>query len=145
MNSLCFKKNILLNLILCLFYSSTNASEFLIEDLNRDKNKQQTWVVLPYIFSSESMGFTIGAVGILAGYIQPQMTIIATTFIGEELAIKHSDLRESDTERTSGAMLAINGYRPSFSNRLFVSAIGAYGYYPNQRLYLEGGNDSKKT
>ncbi len=144
MKLLYLTKNLLPTLLLSVFCNSINASEFLIEDLNRDKNKQQTWVVLPYVFSSDSMGFTMGAVGIFAGYIQPQMSIVATTFIGEELEVKHNDLRESETERTSGAMLAINGYRPSFSNRLFVSAIGAYGYYPNQRLYIEGGNDSEK-
>jgi hypothetical protein len=122
----------------------SNASEFLIEDLNRDKNKQKTWVILPYVFSSDSMGFTMGAVGIFDGYIQPQMSIIATTFIGEELEVQHDDTKEGAVERTSGGMLAINSYRPSFSKRLFVSAIGAYGYYPNQRLYIDGSNDSEK-
>jgi len=135
-------KTILFYFIISLSCTSSLASEFLIEDLNRDK--QQTWVVLPYVFSSESMGFTMGAVGIFDGYIQPQMSIVATTFIGEELEVQHNDLRPPETERTSGAMIAINGYRPEFSHRLFVSAIGAYGYYPNQRLYIEGGNDSEK-
>ena len=138
-------KEILIPLfILSGLFHNTNASEFLIEDLNRDKNKQQTWVVLPYAFSSESMGFTMGAVGIFAGYIQPQMSIVATTFIGEELEVQHNNLRDPETERTSGALVAVNSYRPSFSERLFVSAIGAYGYYPNQRLYINGGNDSEK-
>lgn len=126
----------------CFWSTISPASEFLIEDLNRDK--QQTWVVLPYAFSSESMGFTIGAVGIFAGYIQPQMSIVASTFVGEELEIQHGDGRPPETERTSGAVLVINGYRPSFSNRLFMSGIVSYGYYPNQRLYLDGANDSEK-
>ncbi|WP_022942865.1 BamA/TamA family outer membrane protein [Psychromonas hadalis] len=139
-----FKKSHLFISLFTLSLSSI-ASDFLIEDLNRDKSKQQTWVVLPYIFSSESMGLTVGAVGIFSGYIQPQMSIVATTFIGEELEIQHNDLREPENERTSGAMLAINNYRPDFSNRLFVSVIGAYGYYPNQRLYIDGGNDSIKN
>ncbi|MEI6897018.1 MAG: BamA/TamA family outer membrane protein [Psychromonas sp.] len=114
----------------------------MIEDLNRDKDKQQTWLVLPYAFSSESMGMTVGAVGVFSGYIQPQMTIVATTFIGENLQITQNN--DTEKERASGAMLAISGYRPHFSERLFIRALGAYGYYPNQRLYLNGGNDSKK-
>jgi hypothetical protein len=87
------------------------------------------------------MGFIIGAVGIFDGYIQPQMSIVATTFIGEELEIQHDDA----VEQTSAGMLAISSYRPSFSKFLFVSAVGAYGYYPNQRPYIDGSNDSKKT
>lgn len=138
------KKITLAFFILSTLPTSNIASEFILEDLNRDKRKQKTWIVLPYAFSSQSMGLTVGAVGILAGYIQPQMSIVATTFIGEELSVDYSDDRNAEMERASGAMLAINSYRPSFSKRLFISAIGAYGYYPNQRLYIEGGNDSEK-
>ena len=43
----------------------TQSSEFIIEDLNRSEHKQSSWVVLPYVFSTESMGFTVGAVAIL--------------------------------------------------------------------------------
>jgi len=135
------KKTFLLFFILS---NSGYASEVLIDDLNRDQYKQKTWVVLPYAFNSQSMGVTMGAVGIWAGYIQPQMSIVATTFVGEELAVNYADNHSSKTKRTSGAIIAINSYRPSFSKRLFFSAIGAYGYYPNQRIYINGGNDSKK-
>jgi len=138
------KKTIFSFFILLILSSASSASEFLIEDLNRDQNKQKTWVVLPYAFNSQSMGFTVGAVGIWAGYIQPQMSIVATTFLGEKLPVDYADNHSSKTQRTSGAMLAINSYRPSFSKRLFVSAIGTYGYYPSQRLYIDGSNDSKR-
>jgi hypothetical protein len=144
MNFRYLKEIIYCLLLISAFPSTSNASEFLVDDLNRDKSKQQTWLVLPYIFSSDSMGFTAGAVGIFSGYIQPQMTIVATTFLGEELALRHDQLIEPDSARTTGAMLSISGYQPSFSDRLFISGMGAYGYYPNQRLYLEGGNDSIK-
>ncbi|HIP76632.1 MAG TPA: hypothetical protein EYH12_05850 [Psychromonas hadalis] len=56
------------------------AAEYLIKDLNSPDNKQKSWVVLPYAFSSENMGMTMGAVAILHGYIQPQVTIVATVF-----------------------------------------------------------------
>ncbi|GLS89692.1 hypothetical protein GCM10007916_07590 [Psychromonas marina] len=144
MNLQSLKKSIYAFCLILSLPITSYASEFLIDDLNRDKSKQQTWLVLPYVFSSDSMGFTTGAVGIFSGYIQPQMTIVATTFIGEELALRNEDLTDPGSARTTGAMLAISGYQPSFSDRLFISGIGAYGYYPNQRLYLEGGNDSVK-
>jgi len=142
MNFQCVKKSHLAISLLSLLSLASHASEFLIEDLNRDKNQQETYVVLPYAFSSESMGLTAGVVGVFSGYIQPQMTIVATTFVGEDLDISSDD--SSETARTAGVMLAVNGYRPSFSDRLFLSGIGTYGYYPNQRLYVEGGNDSEQ-
>ncbi len=120
------------------------ASEFITEELNRPEQKQSTWMVLPYIFSSDSMGLTGGAVAIFDGFVQPQMTIVATAFMGEELDVKETFNNEADQKRTQGGMLAVSSYNPSFSDRLFISFLGAYAYYPNQRLYLEGGNDSVK-
>ena len=38
------------------------GAEFLIKDLTRSDNKQNSWIALPYAFSSDSMGFTVGAV-----------------------------------------------------------------------------------
>jgi len=65
-------------------------------------------------------------------------------FVGENLEINHGGNAISETNRTKGAMVAINGYRSSFANRLFISGIAAYTYYPNQRLYVNGSNDSVK-
>lgn len=101
-------------------FSIENASEFPIEDLNRDKNKQQMWAVLPYLFRSNSMAFTVGAVGIFAGYVQPQMSFIVTTFIGGELEVQHNDLRAPKKERTTGAMMTVNSYRPVFPSIYFL-------------------------
>ena len=142
MNFQYLKKIQLPIIILSLLSTSGHTSEFLIEDLNRDKNQQQTWVALPYAFSSESMGLTAGVVGVFSGYIQPQMTIVATTFVGEDLEIGNED--SSESARAAGAVVAVDGYRPSFSERLFISGIGTYAYYPNQRLYIDGSNDSEQ-
>lgn len=127
-----------------LFSLPLQSAEFITKDLNRDKNKQSTWLVLPYVFSSESMGFTTGAVALLDGYIQPQMSMVLTTFVGQEKQIENQLTSGSEYARAAGGMYAITGYRPEFSERLFISSIGAYGYYPNQRLYIDGSNDSIK-
>ncbi|HIP76631.1 MAG TPA: hypothetical protein EYH12_05845 [Psychromonas hadalis] len=50
-----------------------------------------------------------------------------------------------DKAKASGIVAGISGYRPAFSKRLFVSSLGAYSYYPNQRIYLDGSNDSKQN
>lgn len=133
-------------LLISLLLVHVDAAEFIIEDVNASK-KSSTWIALPYLFSSESMGLTTGAVGIFKGFVQPQMTIVATAFFGEEKEVEKIDKNRATTvekARTTGVFLAISGYRPSFSDRLFTSFLGSYAYYPNQRLYLNGSNESKK-
>lgn len=126
------------------FIKSVAAAEFLIEDLTRHKNKQKAWIALPYAFSSDSMGLTVGAVGMWSGYIQPQVSIVGTVFMGEELDIKHGDLAISEKKRAQGVLLGISGYKPFFSERIFITALGGYSYFPNQRIYINGSNDSVK-
>ncbi len=139
----------LLFLGLCYFiafsFSATKvfAAEFLIEDLNRPVNKQKSWIVLPYAFSSDNVGFTMGTVGIWHGYIQPQMTLLATAFAGEKIEINHGT--GNDAARTKGFVGGVSGYKSGFSERTFITAMGAYNYYPNQRIYLNGRNDSKQN
>ncbi|WP_019616058.1 BamA/TamA family outer membrane protein [Psychromonas ossibalaenae] len=123
---------------------TAGAGEYISKDIKRS-GSQKSWVVLPYIFSSDSMGLTAGAVGIFNGYIQPQMNIVASTFVGEEFNVKVQADQEIKQERAAGAMIAVDSYQSFFSERMFITAMGAYGYYPNQRLYLDGSNDSKRN
>lgn len=129
-------------LLLCLPLLRLHA-EFIAEDVN-EGNRTQSWIVLPYAFSSDTTGFTAGAVGIWNGYGQRQMTWIATAFAGAEQQVERVTLNAQTpaVARASGAILAINNYRPGFLNRLFISLFGSYGYYPNQKLYIDGANDS---
>ena len=121
-----------------------SGTEFITKDINRE-GKSSSWIALPFIISSDSMGLTGGIVAIANGFIQPQMTIVAATFIGEELPVHtidpNKETRES-TARSKGAFLSISGYRPSFSKRMFLTFIGSYSYFPNQKVYLDGDNDS---
>jgi len=123
------------------------AGEYIYKKVHVADEKQSSWIVLPYLFSSDSLGLTVGAVGIFDGYIQPQMTMVATLFVGEELEqqelnIDGGEINESGEARTAGGMFAISGYQTSFSDRTFISGMGVYAYYPNQRLYLDGSHDS---
>jgi len=63
-------KKIFLVLLLVLHAFS---AEFIVEDINNSK-KSSTWIMLPYIFSSETMGLTAGGVAIFSGFIQLQIT-----------------------------------------------------------------------
>jgi len=96
---------------------------------------------LPYVFSSDSTGFTGGVVGIFHGFLQPQMTIVATLFLGERLPVEGINT-EDKTAYTKGGFLAISGMRIPYTERFFASYMGLRSYFPNQRLYLNGSNDS---
>jgi hypothetical protein len=125
------------------FLPTAFSAEHLIEDVNRPQDKQKNWIAIPYVFSSDSMGFTMGTVGIWHGYIQPQMTILANVFVGEELEIDQGI--GDDQARTKGIMGGVSGFKPGFSDRVFLTTMGAYNYFPNQRIYLDGSNDSEKN
>ncbi|MEH6453666.1 MAG: BamA/TamA family outer membrane protein [Psychromonas sp.] len=143
-----FKKLVFKTIFLASFIAIPNlaiASEYLYKKVHVLEEKQRSWIVLPYVFSSDSMGLTVGAVGIFDGFIQPQMTIVATLFAGESLEVQDLGSNDPEEARTKGGVFAINGYQTSFSDRLFISGMGSYAYYPNQRLYLDGSNDSVKN
>jgi len=135
---------LLLLLIISLLFNFTLLAERISIDVS-DKNKTKSWIALPYVLSSSSMGFTGGVVGIFNGYGQKQMTIVGSVFMGEALAVEKqltSDTSKTEHANSQGALLAISGYRPPFVKRLFISGYGSYAYYPNQQLYLDGSHDS---
>jgi len=125
-----------------LFCSFSLAGEFIVQDLNETKPVKQ-WVALPYVFSSDTTGLTGGVMGLWTGYLQPQMNMILTVFVGEE--IKAQDYSGGDSKaRTAGVFFGVTGYKPTFSKRMYVDLLGSYAYYPNQRIYLEGSNTSQR-
>jgi hypothetical protein len=101
---------------------------------NGTKNK----LILPYAFSTESMGFTMGVGGGTKGYGQEQVILGATAFYSADEAV--------------GLFLGMWDYRPSFAKRFFLGAQGMVGHYPTQRAYTRlafdpdsirpGSNDS---
>ncbi|MCK5819166.1 MAG: BamA/TamA family outer membrane protein [Psychromonas sp.] len=129
------------------FFLSTKvfSAEFLIKDLSLPDHKQSSWIILPYAFSSDKTGFAAGIVGLWSGLIQPQVSIVSTIFSGEKMDIEHGEDAISETKRTKGAFIAINGYRPIFLNRLFITASASYVYYPHQWIYVDGSNNSKNV
>jgi hypothetical protein len=129
-------------LALLVSYTLSFSKEFIVQDLNETAPVKQ-WVALPYVFSADSTGLTGGVVGLWTGYIQPQMTMALTVYVGEELEVQdYSSNQSSKKARTAGIFFAVTGYKPSFSERIFIDVLGSYAYYPNQRIYLDGGNDS---
>ncbi len=110
----------------------------------RTENKNQKGreaLVLPYAFSSETMGTAVGLGGGIKGLYQDQLLIAGTVFGGAD-------------EDTYGIILGAWDYRPFPSDRFYLSAVGSYGHYPRQRIYGQsinkpgdirpGSNDSEQ-
>ena len=134
--------------LLLFLQASLFSVEFIAKDASSTEDKDSTWIALPYLFSSDSMGLTTGVVGIFNGFIQPQMTIVTSAFVGEEVPVHKitaSGTTTSDTARARGFFLGVTGFKPSFSKRMFLNILGLYAYYPNQKLYIDGKNDSVRN
>ncbi|GAM73687.1 hypothetical protein JCM19241_3142 [Vibrio ishigakensis] len=85
--------------------------------INRAENvKKNNAMVLPYFFSSDTMGFNLGIGGVVQGIGQDQMAMGATGWGGAE---------------SYGFSGGIWNYRPSFSNRTFFSIAGMYATFPS--------------
>lgn len=80
-------------------------------------------LVLPYLFSTETMGLNLGVGGMIKGWHQDQMTLGATAFGG-------------DVSR--GVWAGVFNYRIEGTERWFASAHGLWAYYPDQRAYAGG-------
>lgn len=116
----------------------TSVKSTFIRDENPGTNK--SYLVLPYAFSSESMGLTLGIGAGVKGYGQEQMLLGATAF--------------GSFDEAAGLFLGMWDYRPPIFPRLFFGAQGMIGHYPKQRAYTRlifdpngprpGSNDSNE-
>ncbi len=125
--------------LLMIVFVNLNAA-IIQEDVN-DNNRSKFWMALPYAVSTESTGLVGGVVGLWSGYGQKQMNIIATGYYGMSEEVE--GVRNKDKEANAfGVAIGVNNYKPSFSNRMFISLLGSHAYYPNQALYIDGRNSS---
>ncbi len=120
--------------------SRISAKQQSIRAENLNPDGQET-LVLPYAFTSDSMGTVFGVGGGAKGLLQEQFLVGGTVFGG--------------SEETYGLVLGAWDYRPTWSARLFFTAVGSYGHYPRQRAYTRltfdpdlprrGSNDSDQN
>jgi hypothetical protein len=94
-----------------------------VERAENQRESGANTLVLPYAFSTESMGTVIGLGGMRNSFYQEQMTVGGTFFGGKE---------------SHGMAGGVWDFKVPYFNRLFVSAIGMIGYYPRQRAYTSG-------
>jgi len=126
-----------------LLSPSATAEIFTASDTQknaRDLQNKDT-IYVPYVFSTDSTGFTGGVGVIKKGFIQPQTIGIATLFYGTEQDIITNG--QPDTANFSGGFAGIFDYRIPGSERLLTSFLGMKSYYPKARYYLyDHSNDS---
>ncbi len=108
--------------------------------LEREENKKgnKSSLIIPYIFSTESMGLTLGTGFMAKGYGQDQLTLASTVYASNDEAF--------------GLYFGLWDYQFENIDRLFFSAQAMTGYYPRQRAYVSipyktdqtqgGGNNS---
>lgn len=91
--------------------------------IRREENQkgQKAATVLPYVFSTESMGVTVGVGAITKGYGQDQLRLGTTYF--------------ASADGATGLYLGMWDYKIPGTRRLFFSIEGMAGYYPKQRAY----------
>ena len=130
---------------LLLTTSSIQAEKNFVTEMIDDVNLTslthvKDWIVIPYVFSTESTGFTGGLGIIKTGLFQPQTTLVATAFYGAEQDIITNG--EPDTANFSGGFILFSDYKLPFTDRLLFSMYGLKSYFPKAKLYFKGENDS---
>jgi len=110
----------------------------------KDNNttKSEEWIFLPYAFSSEATGFAGGISAIKRGLFQPQTTFAATLFTGlpQDVVING----QPDKATFSGGFISFSDFKLPYTDRLFFSFMGLKSYFPKNRYYIDGSNNSNK-
>ncbi|MGS0673807.1 BamA/TamA family outer membrane protein [Shewanella sp. 0m-4] len=109
-----------------LSYSAPAANVKTTIDRVETPDNVKEKLILPYLFSTDSMGLNIGVGGMLSGYFQDQMTVGGTVFGGDV---------------SQGAGLGVWNVKLPKTERFFLSAYGFLGYYPDQRAYTGGSRE----
>ena len=90
-----------------------NSSADVKKNINRSENiKKNETLILPYVFSTDDLGFMLGVGGMSHGLMQPQMSVGGTVFFGSDY-------------KSIG--FGVWDYQLFKSDRFFVSAVGMVG------------------
>lgn len=114
-------------LLLMPGWSSSATAQHILRDVRHsDPNEPRTFV-LPYAFSSETFGFSVGTTGVASGLWQEQATLYGNAFMGTNQSY----------QIVSGAY----DLRVPRQNRLFVSPEVQVTRYGNVHAYIDGNPD----
>ncbi len=121
----------------------TTVKNSLLREENPKGAKER--LILPYAFSSESMGLTGGIATMIKGYGQDQLMMAATVFASSD------ELEGRDN--AAGVVAGMWDLRVPYTHRAFLTATASVAYFPQKRAYATavlgpgverpGSNDSK--
>ncbi len=135
-----FKKTLLPSIAASLCYTATLCAGTNTVASDTDSKDM---VCIPYVFSTDSTGFSGGVGVIKKGLFQPQTTTIATLFYGTKQDIVTNG--QPDTANFSGGFIGLFDYKIPGTNRVLLSISGLKSYFPKARYYLYNHtNDSKE-
>lgn len=121
----CFFTRLPLLILLLLPGWSTSAfAQVKIWDIRNNEPNQPKTFILPYVFSSETYGFSVGAAGMVSGVWQDQATFYGSAFMGANQSYE--------------IMAAAYDLRVSHRHRLFVSPEMEVTRYGNVHAYVSG-------
>jgi len=101
-------------------------ADLIVRELGRENGEPEPYI-FPYGFSSESMGFVVGAIGGISGLPQEQNSFVATALVSDEGA--------------RAVYGFFNDYQFSNYRQLFLDASIGLGEFPQQRVYLDIASD----
>ena len=112
-----------MHLFICyslVFFSSSVSAQNIVLDYDEGDVSERK-LILPYAFYTESLEFTLGAIGGTGGYLQPQTSLVASVF--------------TTSNKSNALFLSLQNYQLPFAKRVFIDFIGSYAYYTDQRVY----------
>ena len=114
----------LLALLLMPVWIAPALGQHIVRDIRDVEPNQPRSFVLPYVFSSETYGFSIGAAGMISGVWQDQATFYGDAFMSEDQSYQ--------------ALGRVHDVRLSETDRLFVSPEMRVTRYSNVHAYISG-------
>jgi hypothetical protein len=112
-----------------IFVPSLSHAGVVVLDKSQTLDEKRTgW--LPYIFSTESLDFAVGAGAFTAGTIQPQASLFGTGFV------------------TANGSALVSGTANNFrlgDSRFFTDAFVLFDHFTDQRFYADLDNDTSQA
>jgi len=120
-------------LVLCVLLTNsagaqlpTTVKNSLIRAENPKGAKEK--LIIPYAFSSETMGLTFGIGAMAKGYGQDQLFVAGSAYVGSNNEVEV----DKDAARVIAGMWDL---RVPYTKRFFFTATGSVGYFPRNRAY----------
>jgi outer membrane protein assembly factor BamA len=110
--------------VIFIFISTTNYAAPAVVKSSIDRletsGRKPEKLILPYLFTTDTMGLNVGVGAMASGYYQDQMSIGATAYGGDV---------------SSAVAVGLFNYRLPGTDRLYLTINGMLGYFPEQRAY----------